>query len=459
MSLRDLALFILLAVLVVATFKRPVFGVLGWVMFALLNPHRHTWGPAFYFPFSQVIAIATLVAVLATKDHRQLKGGGPVFLLLLILLWGMVNAPLGFNPPRAWEYVDRVFKAYLFVGLALLLMHTRQHVMWLVGTIAASVGFYGIKGGTFTLATGGNFRVGGPSGSMIAGNNELAVALIITIPLLYFLYQQFTRRWHRQAMLLAICLCALSVIGSYSRGALLAILGMSFFLWLRSQHKLMLGAGVLALVFVAIPFMPDQWFDRMQTIQTHEEDASASYRLIAWETAYNLAKDRFPLGGGFEYETQQVSEKYSPLPSLVMVPHSIYFQTLGGLGFIGLGLFLTFWLMVWRQCAWLRKHCKSPSTLWAGQLGSMVQVSLVGYAIGGAFLNLAFWDGVYYVYAAIGVTLYAVRRQMSDEAAAARPGAAPAAASAAVPSPYIGGHPTQRMAPTKPRPAPRHERP
>jgi probable O-glycosylation ligase (exosortase A-associated) len=207
--------------------------------------------------------------------------------------------------------------------------------------------------------------------------------------------------------------------------------------------------------------MPDQWFDRMQTIQTHEEDASASYRLIAWETAYNLAKDRFPLGGGFEYETQEVSTRYSPLPSLVMVPHSIYFQSLGGLGFIGLGLFLLFWLLVWRQCAWLRKHCKTPSTLWAGQLGSMVQVSLVGYAIGGAFLNLAFWDGVYYIYAAIGVTLYAVRKQMGEEAAAAQAGPAPAAAlapPAALPSPAFGAGSPRGPAPTTPRPAPRHER-
>ena len=138
------------------------------------------------------------------------------------------------------------------------------------------------------------------------------------------------------------------------------------------------------------------------------------------------------------------------------------FQSLGGLGFIGLGLFLLFWLLVWRQCAWLRKHCKTPSTLWAGQLGSMVQVSLVGYAIGGAFLNLAFWDGVYYIYAAIGVTLYAVRKQMGEETAAAQAGPAPAAAlapPAALPSPAFGtGSPQGPAPPTTPRPARRHER-
>ena len=462
MSLRDLAVFLLLAVLLAATFRRPYIGVLGWVLFGVLNPHRLTWGPALYFQFSLAIALATLVSTLLTRDHRELKGGAPAVVLLVLLLWATLNALLGFNPPRALDYLDRVAKTFLFIWLILLLMHTRQHVNMLLGTLLFSMAFYGTKGGLFVLAKGGEYRVSGPDSSMIAGNNELAAALVIAIPLLYYYYMQLQKRWQRYGVLAVICLCALSVIGSYSRGALLAILSMSVFLWLRSTHKGLLGVALVALVFVAIPFMPDQWFDRMQTIQTHEEDASASYRLIAWETAYNLAKDRFPLGGGFEYETQEVSTRYSPLPSLVMVPHSIYFQSLGGLGFIGLGLFLLFWLLVWRQCAWLRKHCKTPSTLWAGQLGSMVQVSLVGYAIGGAFLNLAFWDGVYYIYAAIGVTLYAVRKQMGEEAAAALAGPAPAAAlapPAALPSPAFGtGSPQGPPPPTTPRPARRHER-
>jgi putative inorganic carbon (hco3(-)) transporter len=430
--LRDLTVFLLLATIVVMTFRRPLFGVLGWVLFALLNPHRLTWGPAYDFAFSQVIALTTLAAVLLTKDHRQIKGGAPAFLLVLILLCSIINAPLGFDPTRAWGYVDRVFKGFLFVWLALLLMHTRQHVMWLVGTFIASLAFYGVKGGLFTLATGGNFRVNGPSGSMVAGNNELAVALIVTIPMLYFAYQQLKRPLYRQAVFATLCLCAVAAIGSHSRGALLAIAGMSVVLWMRSQHKLMLGAGLAALVFIAIPFMPDHWTERMNTIKTYEEDASASYRLIAWETAYNLAKDRFPLGGGLEYETREVSARYSPDPNLVMVPHSVYFQTMGGLGFIGLGLWLAFWILVWRQCAWLRKHCRSPGTLWAGQLGSMVQVSLAGYAIGGAFLNLAFWDGMYYLYAAIGVTVYVARRQLAAEAGGSH--SAAAGTSARVPS-------------------------
>ena len=442
MYLRDLSVFLLLAVLVVATLRRPYIGALGWVLFGIMNPHRLTFGPAFNFAFSQVIALTTLVAMLASREHKEFKGGAPAVVLLVLLVWVSLNTALAFNPPKSLDYLDRVGKTFLFVWITLLLMHTRQHVHWLLATLVFSLGFYGVKGGLFVIATGGDSRVWGPSGSMVEGNNELAVGLIMIIPLLFYFVQQARLRWQRWALLAAMLLCALAALGSYSRGALLAITGMSLFLWVRSSRKGVIGAGILALLFLAIPFMPAKWTERMNTINAYEDDNSASFRLVAWETAYNLAKDRFPLGGGFEYESRDVSSRYSPLPDLVMVPHSVYFQTLGSQGFIGLGLLALFWILVWRQCAWLRTHCRSPDLAWAHQLASMVQVSLVGFAIGGTFLNLAFWDGPFYVYCVIALTLYIVRRELASKSlTAGRPSAHPQHAAAGAPPGTVSLHP------------------
>jgi len=43
-------------------------------------------------------------------------------------------------------------------------------------------------------------------------------------------------------------------------------------------------------------------------------------------------------------------------------------------------------------------------------------VGLVGYAVGGAFLDLAFWDLPYYLFAAVGTTQYIVREQLAPRA-------------------------------------------
>jgi probable O-glycosylation ligase (exosortase A-associated) len=141
-------------------------------------------------------------------------------------------------------------------------------------------------------------------------------------------------------------------------------------------------------------------------------------RIYAWQAAFNIAKDRV-LGGGFEYPSREVIAKYSPSPDYVAVAHSIYFQTLGEHGFVGLGLFLLFWSLVWRGSGRIRRRARDdPELGWAYSLMSAIQVSLVGYFVGGAFLNLAFWDMPYYLYAAVVVTSYVVRRERNLASAA-----------------------------------------
>jgi probable O-glycosylation ligase (exosortase A-associated) len=197
-------------------------------------------------------------------------------------------------------------------------------------------------------------------------------------------------------------------------------------LWLRSAHKVVTLVLTLATVLILIPLMPERWDDRMHTIQTYEQDGSAMGRINAWQTSWNLARDRF-LAGGFEYPTADVVAKYSPTHVRTAprtaggvvegpVAHSIYFQVLGEHGFLGFALFLAFWILVWRDCAWTRSQARDlPDLRWAFSLMSMVQASLVGYAVGGAFLNLAFWDMAYYVYAVVSVTRYVVSMRIAAD--------------------------------------------
>lgn len=70
-------------------------------------------------------------------------------------------------------------------------------------------------------------------------------------------------------------LTAAAALGSQSRGALLAIAAMTIFLWLKSPKKLVSGVIMLVVGVALIAFMPDQWSNRMETINTYEEDSSA----------------------------------------------------------------------------------------------------------------------------------------------------------------------------------------
>jgi probable O-glycosylation ligase (exosortase A-associated) len=264
--------------------------------------------------------------------------------------------------------------------------------------------------------------VWGPEGSFIEENNSLALAIVMTIPLLRYLQLQATSRWMRYALLCAMLLAGFSALGSFSRGALLAIAAMLAFLWLKTRTKVVTGLALLMLIPLAVGFMPSKWEERMRSIESYEQDGSAMGRINAWMMAFNLAKDRPVVGGGFEiYNNTEIYARYAPDPTDVHSAHSIYFQVLGDHGFVGLFLFLLLWLLVWRDASWIDRQARHrEGWQWASDLARMVQVSLVGYAVGGAFLNLAYYDVPYYLLVALVLTRILLERHLRGADQAAR---------------------------------------
>jgi probable O-glycosylation ligase (exosortase A-associated) len=203
------------------------------------------------------------------------------------------------NPIEAWPQWEKVIKIMGMTFVAFLLIRTREQVLGLIWVVALSLGFYGVKGGIFTVRGSGGDMVWGPAGTFIEDNNGLAMALLMTVPLLYFLISRVDGKWLKRGLVAATLLCAIAAIGTYSRGALIALVCMSIFLWFKSKRKILL--AILAIVAApAILFlMPQKWETRMDTIQTYEEDESVKGRFIAWQTAFNVAKDRPLIGTAF----------------------------------------------------------------------------------------------------------------------------------------------------------------
>ncbi len=395
--MRDIALVAILLCCVPLILKRPSIGVIVWVWLSVMNPHRLTFGFAYSLPLAAVTAALTMAALLWTKEDRRLPLTPPVVFLMLFTLWMCVTALVPFHPGSGYDMWSRVMKIMLMTFVALAVIHDRKQIHWLVWIVVFSLGFYGVKGGLFTLLTGGSYLVWGPSGSFIEGNNEVALALVIVIPLMRFVQQGFTRPWQRWGMAAAMVLTAFAAIGSHSRGALLAIAAMSTFLWWKSRNKFAM-ALVLGIAAVGIvSFMPEDWMARMNTISDYQEDSSAMGRINAWWMAFNLAKANF-FGGGFEIYDGDTFARYAPNPLDVHAAHSIYFQVLGEHGFVGLLLFLCVGASTWFAASDAKRRAKGiPDLVWAGQLMDMVKVSMIGYGVGGAFLSLAYFDVPYYV--------------------------------------------------------------
>jgi probable O-glycosylation ligase (exosortase A-associated) len=372
-----------------------------------MSPHRMTYGFMYDAPVAMLTGGATLLGLLVSKDPKRLPLAPPLVWLAMFALWICIAYPFSLvQTSYNFDQLDKVLKIYLFTFVAVAVIWTRRQVDVLIAVACFSIAFFGIKGGIFTIATGGAYRVRG-DGGFIAGNNEIALALIMITPLLYYFIFISPRRWMKWALWATFALCVIAAIGTQSRGGLLGVIGMIAMFIARSPHKLRIALPILGLAAFIPFFMPESWWDRMATIDNYRQDASAMGRINAWILAWNVATNHF-FGGGFYLETQELFDKYSPNHDFIAVAHSIYFQVLGQQGFVGLFLYLGFWFSAWRTCRWVARHAPSAADQ---VLARMIEVSFAGFAVGGAFLNLAYFDGPYYLMAATVVLRYKVLAQ------------------------------------------------
>lgn len=395
--MRDLFVVGLVFSLLPFVFKRPWLGILLWSWLGYMNPHRLAWGFAYDFPFAMIVGLVTIVAFLASKEKKEMPWTRETIVLLIFISWMLFTTFFAFYPDLAWQQWNKVWKIQLMIFLTALIITDRNKLHWLIWVIALSFGFYGVKGGIFTIINGGAYRVQGPTGTFVGGNNEMALALVMTIPLIRYLHLQETRKWLKTGLASAMVLTGVAAIGSQSRGGLVAMLAMGLFLWLKSRNKFITGIYMAIVVGIIASVMPQAWYDRMDTINTYQEDQSVQGRLNAWHTAFNVAKDRVT-GGGYELWHPQVFRQYAPNPFNVHDVHSIYFEIMGEQGFIGFGLFMLLGLMAWIRAQQVIKHCKKDmDKKWAADLAAMIQVSLIGYAAGGAFLGMGYFDLPYHL--------------------------------------------------------------
>lgn len=395
--------------------RQPIIGAVMWVWISVMNAHTQGWGFARTMPFAAIIAGAFIVSVFVNREKFRLPKSNVVVAFILFALWPSVTSVFAINPAQIGELWSRWNKIALMTLFVLVAMRSRKDINWVLWTIFISLGYYGVKGGLFTLATGGQYRVWGPTGTFIDGNNEMALALVVLIPLTYYLFMSTENKWIKRGLVAAMILSAIASLGSYSRGALLAFVAMTGFLWLKSPHKLKLALVLL----IAAPFlfmlMPEQWHERMNTIGTYQADSSAMGRINAWHMAFNLAKDRPIVGGGFEIYDRNVFSKYAPDPTDVHAAHSIYFQVLGEHGWVGLLLYLLLGALTWHSASWVVKRTKDDAELlWANQLVTMMKVALIGFFVGGAFLSLAYFDVPYFVMAIIVAARAMVERVFEE---------------------------------------------
>jgi probable O-glycosylation ligase (exosortase A-associated) len=322
---------------------------------------------------------------------------------LLIGLWAdyLFTTAVAVYPDEAWPQLIKVSKILLFTFLTMMFFQNRERLRALFMVLALSLGFYGLKGGIWVFRTGalGTSAVLGPEGTFIGGNNEIGLALDMTLPFLLILAREEKRRWLRRVMLTAFGFSIIAIMFTYSRGAILGLPVVLMMLFLRSRRKFVGILAVVILGYFVTMFPPQEWFTRIHSINNYEQDRSSTMRLESWYVAWRFALDRPLTGGGFwVLPHDEIFDRYLTSYIRSQSAHSIYLTVLGDHGFPGLFLFVGLMICSFLSLRRMRRiGSRHPNGAWLVNYCQMLEVSLAAFAISGTFLSQSYWDLFYHI--------------------------------------------------------------
>ncbi len=188
----------------------------------------------------------------------------------------------------------------IFLAFSLLTNRARIHGM--VWVLIIALGCYAARGGLYVLV-GHSGVMNGPPSTEIGDNNQLALAVVMQLPLVYYLWKHTGVAWPRFGLALAIPLEILMVFGSHSRGGVIALSVLLGAFWLRTDRKILYGLIGVAIIAGTLALTPDWFWEQMSTLSDVQANASLDSRLLAWHWPggwrLTLPGIYFPFGVGF----------------------------------------------------------------------------------------------------------------------------------------------------------------
>ena len=410
----DAALFLFVLVFFALGIKRPFVWVLAYLYIDILAPQKIGWALTQIFPLSLIAFCAAFLGWILTDSKKDVKFSFRQGLLLVFLLWCFFTLQFSPFPVEAALKWDWVWKAMVFAIFLPFTIMTRLRLeaalLVMVLTAAAII----ISASMKTALGGGGYEslyffVNDNSG--LYESSTLATIAIGLIPLILWFTRHgtiFKPDW--RVKIFAYCLifaCLLIPIGTEARTGLvcIAVIAVLALRDVKRRAMFILAGGLLGIM--ALPFIPQSYYERMATIGSHDGDESASTRLAVWEWTIEYAAEN-PRGGGFDIyransftyrlptrtgEGNTVSVEYDTVTDEARAFHSAYFEVLGEQGFFGLGIWLWLQLLGLWHMERIRRRWRGRTgegMQWQAPLATALQYAHIIYLVGATFQGIAY---------------------------------------------------------------------
>jgi putative inorganic carbon (HCO3(-)) transporter len=397
----------------------PFVMTLGYVWVDTFQPQSVA-----YFILNE-LPIAFIMGAAAVLTYILLDRRSPPPLMLVtvcmigLAIWMTAALLWAELPDRAWGKWDWAFKTMVFATFIPLVIRSRVQIEAFAQTYVFSLAANFVPFGIKVLVSGGGYgqNLGLQSGnSGLAEGGYLSTVCLMAVPLALFLGKHGKLIPRLPMMNLAYggiaILAVVTAIGTYERSALVGMVILGFYMFIRSRRKLLFGTLIAVVAIAVLVLAAKSWNTRVSTIDQYNTESSALTRLLMWQWTLGFASSH-PFGGGFDaYGT-----------SVIMMPpddlhpggylqtgrayHSIYFEVLGDLGFPGLMMFLVVIGSSLFSLIRLSRKCrKLPDLVWVADMSDAVQSGMLVFLTSGAFVGLAFQPPFWY-FVAMGVCLRA----------------------------------------------------
>ncbi|MCD1631305.1 O-antigen ligase family protein [Marinobacter shengliensis] len=314
-----------------------------------------------------LVAVAILLLLLFVQREKLAeKFRHPVFKPVFALLaYIVISLPLVEWPGSVIRNnLDPFVKAIVFLFFTALIVDTRRRLVWFVGVFVfcqlvrvleplylnLTQGYWGSS--TYLSTAEFANRLSGAPADVI-NPNELGFVIVTVIPFLHYLL--WTGRWKLKAVYLILMpLLLYALILTMSRGAFLALMVVSFFIFKESRHKAALAGVAVMVIVAAFSVMTPVQKERYLSIidRDVEGGASAEGRIQGMIQEFQLGLTRPVVGHGLGTTGETKANKLGRRQA----SHNLYAELLIEIGVIGFVIFINFLVRTFRQLKRLQRE-------------------------------------------------------------------------------------------------------
>lgn len=377
----------------VASLYRPYIGLLVYVCFAIIKPDALWHWAVPPGNYSRIVAIGLLVGwgLHGFGNWNLGRARAVVLALVAFLLWAAVASLGAVDRSIAFDFIESHAKIVLPFIVGVTVINSVTQLKQLAWVIVLSEGYVAFEANLTYFRGFNQIQQYGFAGM---DNNTVAITLVASIGLAFFLGLHAPRWWQKLLAFGTALMIAHAVMLTFSRGGLLALIltGAAAFVLIRKRPAHY--AVLIVAAVIGFRLAGPEVRERFETAFANEKqrDRSASLRVLHWQACSDSMLRR-PLGVG-PNQWRFYSPEYG-LPS--MEAHSYWLQTGAELGFPGLAAILAFYgLCIVRLWPLARERIPLADP-WLSYVARMVIASLVGFALSAQFVSVLGVEIPFYV--------------------------------------------------------------